>query len=69
MSDTIKKLNRLIENKRQRELAYKRDERVRLRIIQLKKERDKILNSFTDDEVKLYKDRIEKAYHDHTHGH
>lgn len=60
----MKKIERLLEIKRQMLLARKKEDRIQTRIKNLTAERKKVLNSFTDDEMKLYKDRIERAYHD-----
>ena len=58
----MKKLDRLIEIKRQAGLAHKREGRIVAKIKKLNDERKDILNSFSQDEMRLYGDRIEKAY-------
>lgn len=57
----MKKLKRLIEIKKQLRLARLRLDRANKRIDNLLNERNKLVKSFTKDEVALYKDRIEKA--------
>lgn len=57
----MKKIKRLIEIKRQRQLQRAKMERARLKDTKLAKERDEILNAVTKDEWNLYKEKIERA--------
>jgi hypothetical protein len=57
----MKKLKKLIEIKRQLRLAERRRERAQKRMEKLVKERTKVVNSFTNEEARLYLDRIQKA--------
>lgn len=57
----MKKLERLIEIKRQMLLANERARKITKKLIELQKERTKLVGSFTVDERRLYKSRIERA--------
>lgn len=57
----MKKLERLIEIKRQMLLANERARKITKKLIELQKERAKLVGSFTVDERRLYKSRIERA--------
>lgn len=57
----MKKLKRLIEIKRQVRLVDTKIIRADKRRESLVEERAKIINSLTEDEKRLYKDRIEVA--------
>lgn len=57
----MKKLERLIEIKRQMLLANERAKKIAKKLAELQKERTKVVGSFTVDERRLYKSRIERA--------
>ena len=59
--EAMKKVQRLTEIKRQLGLTEKRMERANLRRISLLAERQKVVESLTMDEKRLYKGRIERA--------
>lgn len=57
----MKKVKRLIEIKRQYRLAEVRKARADKKLKSLQFERTSIVSSLTEDELRLYKDKIEKA--------
>ena len=57
----MKKLERLIEIKRLIGLNNKKRERINKREAELRKEHSKVLESFTADELRLFKERIARA--------
>lgn len=57
----MKKLQKLIELKRQLGLLDIKLKRAAARRVNLLAERRKVVASFTDEEKRLYKDRIERA--------
>ena len=57
----MKKIKRLIEIKRQAKLQRAKIERAGKKASALKLEQDRIVKSFTTDELRLYKEQIERA--------